>query len=463
MTRVVSLSPHSGAMVLGETGTIQERIEHLVTSPCFHYCVGVSIFANFLFSMLRAELRWHLLLKEGPQAKEAEIMWFLDGFFNFLFVTEVMLRIFAFGRRFFQPTTPGVYWNAMDLLLVGMALGDILWTMQGVQVRFLGMSTFVRLLRIVRLGKIFHHLLVRQAGREISVIFRGLSSCFRVVLLSAIPFALIVILFAVAFQDAVNGMLIEAPGDIAEQLTFRFGGMYQTMGTLYKAATGGLVWDEVATTLWQVDPIYAQLLGFFTAVMTAYLQLTVATMVVAFTVETPNSHLAVAQKEMSHPKSHMMVMREILQMNSKASTPGRISLDDLLCCISDPSDGVLFEGWNIHATEAEGLFRLLDFHSDPMGEISINEFVFSCFQLKYNNVVDLPTLLQENRRMMRTWIEFMCYVEEEFETTKKVVGLAARGSLSMATARKLTTTKTEHSSWLATNRVTTFSNSESSL
>merc|ERR1712194_930483 len=72
-----------------------------------------------------------------------------------------------------------------------------------------------------------------------------------------------------------------------------------------------------------------------------------------------------------------------------------------------------FEALDLEVDDARAFFRLLDV--DGSGHIDIDEFCDGCMKLKGEaRSFDLNCMIYEARAMVRTWSEFMYFVEQEF-------------------------------------------------
>merc|ERR1712241_554403 len=93
---------------------------------------------------------------------------------------------------------------------------------------------------------------------------------------------------------------------------------------------------------------------------------------------------------------------------------GTVSWDEFQKYLSDPRIIDFFRAIELDATEARGLYKLLDV--DESDEVPIDEFATSCFRLKGNaKSLDLVSLMHENKKVMRVLMKFMSYAEGQFE------------------------------------------------
>merc|ERR1719410_1074886 len=113
----------------------------------------------------------------------------------------------------------------------------------------------------------------------------------------------------------------------------------------------------------------------------------------------------------------MTMMRTLLK-EADMDGSGTISWEEFQLYLHDPRLLEFFKAIEIDVTEARGLFKLLDY--DESDAVPIDEFVTSCFRLKNNaKAIDLTTLMYENKKVVRVFMKFMAYSQEQFEHLHK--------------------------------------------
>merc|ERR1712232_1098111 len=111
-------------------------------------------------------------------------------------------------------------------------------------------------------------------------------------------------------------------------------------------------------------------------------------------------------------------IKELFLTNSNSSDDidkSTITLDDFNRLIADNEIVAYFKALDIDATEAKGLFELLD--ADGSGDVALEEFVTGCLRLKGEaTAVDVVTLIHENKKLAQFVLDFKHAMDDCFES-----------------------------------------------
>merc|ERR1712048_1419374 len=106
----------------------------------------------------------------------------------------------------------------------------------------------------------------------------------------------------------------------------------------------------------------------------------------------------IIQEQLEQEKS---VANDLIRFFAEADDDhtGYLSLEELEAYLKDEKVLIHLHALGIEASEASGLFNLLDMNES--GEVDIGEFILGCLRLKGEaRSVDVATLMYENRRMI---------------------------------------------------------------
>merc|ERR1719331_2555287 len=93
---------------------------------------------------------------------------------------------------------------------------------------------------------------------------------------------------------------------------------------------------------------------------------------------------------------------------------GEITFDELEAKLKIPSVRAHLAAIGVETLQAESLFKLLDL--DNSGSSTVDEFLFGCMRIRGGaKGIDVATLLHENKRLMRWFINFKRYVASRFD------------------------------------------------
>merc|ERR1719195_1078142 len=113
----------------------------------------------------------------------------------------------------------------------------------------------------------------------------------------------------------------------------------------------------------------------------------------------------------------MAQIKSVLE-EADSDRSGTISWEEFQVKLEDEHVQEFLKNIELDVTEARGLFKLLDM--DESDEVPIDEFVTGCFRLKGSGKsLDLASIMHENKKMIRVFMQFMSYSQEQFEAARR--------------------------------------------
>jgi len=278
-----------------------------------------------------------------------------------------------------------------------------------------------RLVRLVRLMKIVRYV---SHFRELRLMINGLLTSARSLLWSFVLLGMVVYIFSIVFvQAAVTFLTGDEFADKSEEqrddFILWFGSTQVSMRTLIISISGGSDWVQFMDMLESVDFLYSMIFIFYIMLVFHGVLHVIASIFVDSAMSTSMQEQdRLITQEMATKDSYMTMMRNVLK-EADSDGSGTISWDEFKHYLQDPRLLDFFKAIEIDVTEARGLFKLLDY--DESDAVPIDEFVTSCFRLKNNSKgIDLTTLMYENKKMVRVFMKFMAYSQEQFELIKQI-------------------------------------------
>jgi len=191
-------------------------------------------------------------------------------------------------------------------------------------------------------------------------------------------------------------------------------GTQRSMRTLIVSISGGSDWVQLMYLLESVDSLYGLIFVFYIMLVFHGVLHVIASIFVDSAMSTSMQEKdQLITEEMATRDSYMTMMRKVLK-EADSDNSGTISWDEFKYYLEDPRLLDFFKAIEVDVTEARGLFKLLDY--DESDAVPIDEFVTSCFRLKNKSKgIDLTTLMYENKKMVRVFMKFMAYTQQQFE------------------------------------------------
>jgi len=181
-------------------------------------------------------------------------------------------------------------------------------------------------------------------------------------------------MFAIVILEGIDTH-IQSKGvkSVHPSLLTLFSSVGETMLALFMAITGGLDWENLLTPLRAMSPLYTP---FFCSFI-VFLVLGVMNIVTAVFVESAHrvaeiDQDLVIQDELSRTNSTINEIKRIFRQ-ADVDLSGTITKEELNEQLRSPETQAYLKTLNLDATEAQGLFTLLDM--EEVGHVRIEGFV----------------------------------------------------------------------------------------
>eukprot|EP00930_Biecheleria_cincta_P011925 TRINITY_DN11510_c0_g1_i1.p1 TRINITY_DN11510_c0_g1~~TRINITY_DN11510_c0_g1_i1.p1 ORF type:complete len:632 (-),score=104.15 TRINITY_DN11510_c0_g1_i1:56-1879(-) len=306
----------------------------------------------------------------------------LDIAFNICFFIELVLRFAADYGYFVSMQNPSLFWNILDIVLVGSAMLEGLVGIvqlerdgaEGSAIRVVRLVRLVRVARIVRLVRFFS---------DLRVMVNGIKMSARALLWALLLLMLVIYMYGVMFmQLAVIHMQYEKTAD-SELKTF-YGSMGATIGTLFMTISGGILWHDAVKPLapigWAMEPLF----GTF-VVFTLFCCLNIVTGILVENAQNSkkNDEFIIRREYAKERRRYMQDVANLfhkLDMGSK----GEVAKAEFERGIRKEAVQTLFRKLNVplDGYDSVELWNLFDL--DQMGVISEDEFALAIRQFQGN-------------------------------------------------------------------------------
>jgi len=163
--------------------------------------------------------------------------------FAIFFMFELIAKLFVHRWYFFA--NENMRWNVMDSFIVVMAIYDqiLIWSKASSS----GSNfTFMRSLRLMRMAKLLRVARVMRMFEDLRMMFSSLVGSLTSLFWCFVMLGFMLYMFALIFTQGFTNFLLENLGRVDstdhEFILENFGGVQQSMMSLYKATTGGEDW-----------------------------------------------------------------------------------------------------------------------------------------------------------------------------------------------------------------------------
>jgi len=396
------------AQVFKPTNRHQARLFSLVHSHFFEMMSGavILIYTVVVGILSDLDMRAAIDKQESPDWR-----YYVDLSFTAIFLIELVLRVAAEGPYYLSNKNRERAWNMFDFFATTVGLLDVFTVFQVNLsfVRVLRTLRAIRVLRVIRIFRFFKELRLMVAS--ILCCLRSLTWAF--LLLTAVMYIFAVVLLQGASDYLHSYNLGEVPEDLALnlQLFDDFGGILKTIYSLTQAVSGGRSWGEYAAPFIKISPWY----GIFFTMLVVFVILGVLNILTGIFVESTSAVASfdkelVIQEEMSRNESVVNQIRALFREIDRDNS-GTLTFKELKSNLSDERVKAYFAVLQLDVTEAAGLFELLD--RDESGDVSIEEFIMTCMQLKGTaRSVDVATMLFQSKRLYSTITKFMATIDK---------------------------------------------------
>jgi Ca2+-binding EF-hand superfamily protein len=396
-----------------------------------------TIFIGWQIQWLADRAEQHLRRNESLPMDEPVILFVMQFIFCVFFTTELGMRWIAEGCRDFFYSND-MWWNILDVVIVVFGLIDIVvdmlvrasaWTSADAAKFFDAISVLrgLRVMRIVRMARVIR---VMKYFRELRIMIFSILGSLKSLTWVVVVVGMVFYIFGVAFVGAVlghwetleSGNNGKEPSFILEQesskdLSEYFGTLDRAMLSLYMSMSGGEDWRIFYNALAPLPPHYKGLyLLFITISVFAVINIVTGVFVEHAMQSSALDREVVVNEELQTKKNYLKNMREVFEEMDEDDS-GCISAEEFETRLNDERVIAYFNAMKLDVSDARALFRLMDY--DQSGEVSIGEFLDSCYRLQ-----------GESRRIDMKMMEMeLRYLQESFRSFKEAVDMAWSGKL----------------------------------
>eukprot|EP00746_Dinoflagellata_sp_MGD_P145811 gnl/MRDRNA2_/MRDRNA2_78375_c0_seq1.p1 gnl/MRDRNA2_/MRDRNA2_78375_c0~~gnl/MRDRNA2_/MRDRNA2_78375_c0_seq1.p1 ORF type:complete len:649 (-),score=122.99 gnl/MRDRNA2_/MRDRNA2_78375_c0_seq1:262-2019(-) len=383
----------------------------IVQTQAFDHTSAAAIILNTIVIGWQADQK-----VQNPFQAEDDVFQAFESFFCYFFLFELLLRVGAYRQHFI--ISKDLPWNIFDCVVVLSALADEVAYRANPDREAGGSNmTILRILRILRITRIAKILRMRFFS-ELRLMVNSTLSCVKSLCWAIVLLLIVAYTFGVYFTQLAaekiqqNGNSPEGHAQ-SEGLRTYYGGMYITLISMFKAISGGADWGDIAEPLEQISTGYYLLFCCYVAfVVFAMMNVVTSVFVEQAAKNAWNDKAWVIEEEMSKQESYINDVKKVFE-EADDDNSGNLSWSEFQEHIKDERVQAFFRALELDASEAQGLFHLIDVDSD--GRVQLNEFVNGCLRLKGQaRSLDLVTLLHENKKMHLKLRDFMKDCESHF-------------------------------------------------
>jgi voltage-gated sodium channel len=318
----------------------------------------------------------------------------IEQSFSIFFFTDIVLRVLAFGSKFFCNVM-----NVLDTIVVALSIvEEIAREVAGMRIpdvkllRIIRLTKLVKAVRIMRVMRVFHPLRVLMVS-IVSSIGALVWSMALLLVIQAIA--------AVGITQLLQEFLANEENDLSLRMEVSewFGRWSYSMITMFEITIAPGAWAKPGRLLiFDVDPLYSIFLIPYVMGVTFAIMRVISAL---FLQETMNSvardqDLVYQEKTRKRDKD-VQKIREIFRSGDRDGG-GTLCPKEFGALFKDPRMKVWLEHLGLDVAEVSGLFRLMD---DGDGLVTFEEFLSGCLRLRGGaKSVDLATLLYENRKVI---------------------------------------------------------------
>eukprot|EP00930_Biecheleria_cincta_P002695 TRINITY_DN10368_c0_g1_i4.p1 TRINITY_DN10368_c0_g1~~TRINITY_DN10368_c0_g1_i4.p1 ORF type:complete len:541 (+),score=112.08 TRINITY_DN10368_c0_g1_i4:165-1787(+) len=362
-----------------DTKAGQTRLGRIVASQSFDILVGSVILCNCVTMGIEVEL----LL--GRLQSWKGLLDVTDHLFTSFFLVEVLLRVAAFGWRYYMPGMGGSWMSLGDLCIVMLTGVGAVWILplcsniagsvdEGNTA--LQTLTVLRALRLVRLVRVISR---HPAFHEVWLLLRGLSESMRTLFWTSVVIFFITYVFAifgvVLISTKLKQSYIDAPVSGDEQQTLEdllemTDGIWALMFTLLQVLTLDS-WTSFVREMMKYSPWCWVYFYLYVAFAVFVLMNLVTAIIVdnALKNSQKDSEAVLAEKEKEF-KAALVQFQSLFEMMDVDGN-GELTREEFKIAFQDPQIEMKLKMLDIQMKDCEEIFDLLDTGD---GVLSLQEF-----------------------------------------------------------------------------------------
>eukprot|EP00405_Crypthecodinium_cohnii_P024757 CAMPEP_0206498142 /NCGR_PEP_ID=MMETSP0324_2-20121206/50750_1 /ASSEMBLY_ACC=CAM_ASM_000836 /TAXON_ID=2866 /ORGANISM="Crypthecodinium cohnii, Strain Seligo" /LENGTH=720 /DNA_ID=CAMNT_0053984137 /DNA_START=116 /DNA_END=2278 /DNA_ORIENTATION=- len=350
------------------------RFMAYVRGPDFDYLSGLAVVINAI--TMGAQTDWQARTLEddtSPGFRGLEI------FFCFFFTTELLLRLFAYGRAFLTP--PDILWNLFDTTLVVMQVSEFILDItaavigQEAATKTQAASSFniMRILRVLRLIRVMRLMRVLRLITELRALISSIAGSLKSLIWAVLLLFVMMYVVGVYLTQLVYDHRLGDPDQVetSEALVEHWGSLGDSINSLWKSVTGGIDWGDV------VDPLSNDISIALVPLYMLYISFALLCMLNVITGVFVESALQTARTDKDvYLYNHFRSIFHHMDTDGN----GELDIDEFRDVLLQPEVQDVFEQIDMDVEEAFKLFRLLD--EKNKGTIELEQFVNGCSLLR---------------------------------------------------------------------------------
>jgi Ca2+-binding EF-hand superfamily protein len=369
-------------------GAEQSRILRLTRSPPYEAVSAAVILLNAMFIVIKTEYQ-AVNVYSNMTADTVIAFYLVADLFCFIFLTDLVVRLFAERANFFQSKEK--WWNVLDLIIVTMCMIETVahWlpsaSPSSSLQAFLGKFSMLRIIRLLRVIRFTRAIRLSNFFRELRMMVYSLAGAMKSLAWAIVLIIIFLLIFGVFFTDGVTGHVhvARADGKLAvgeADLVSYFGSLQGSTTSLYMAMSGGMDWGDAYSVLNPLSFEYKLMfLGFVTFAIFALLNVVTAVFVESAMQRSQNDREFVVQQELDQKLQFMDTMQRVFE-ELDVDDSGTLTVDEFEKQIQDENILSYLSTLELDVAQVRTLLTLLD--RDQNGEVDIEEFVTGCLRLK---------------------------------------------------------------------------------
>lgn len=368
-------------------GCFRRFLQEFVSSGWFEAFFAVVILTNSVFIAVQVEAA-----AQNPGVDSVGGFFVIASVYTFLFTSELLLRILAFGFGIF--CGEDWMWMLLDLLVVSTSLFEFVIevmvqneTTAAADGENTNVFTNMRLLRILRVAKItraFRIVRLVRFIRSLRTLLLCIGRTLRAMAWSAVLLLLIIFLFGLIFTDICTEALSTEPSELHPDteifLMKRCSSLEESMHTLFGSITGGFTWMEARDAFAEISWLFGWLFEVYIAFCNfAVLNVMTGVFCQSAIESAEKDHELNLQNVSAEKEKYFRAVRRLFTTLDQNSDGG-ITKNEFEQAWDNPVLQTVFDALEISAQDAWQLFTELD--SDGSGEVDVDEFLEGCMMLK---------------------------------------------------------------------------------
>lgn len=361
--------------------SLQRRwLSRTIMSPPCEMAIATVIVCNAVYIGLATQ--WRIDEVSGRHALDSSrvrTMQVLDFFFTAFYTVELLIKVVAlrlkrivFGRD--------KYWNFLDIGLVITGIYDLVGdaTSGGRRSNIL----WLRLLRLVRFGKMLRVVRVMRMFKELRIILASIVAGLRSFFWVFLVLLMLKYVFGLIFVQGVTNFLHEEENmepALREALLNDWGSIFDAMLTLYRPVSAGGPWGPTATRLRKVGFAYFLVFIVYLAfIIFALLKLLTGIFVQQAKEVSKFDRASLVHDRLAHMDKLTVEITGLFHYLDDDDS-GKLSWDEFKGHLDDPLMRAYLANIELDVKDAERLFEFLA--ADGVS-VDIGEFVKGCDRIR---------------------------------------------------------------------------------